>query len=112
MIQDICNDVGAHSRRSDDLFGSDIMEDIWKGILSAEVVIADLTSRNANVFYELGITHTVRKKFVLLTQDINDIPFDLNRYRIVEYSDDADGYKLLESSLAGMLKARLNRIGE
>ncbi|MFC2146297.1 hypothetical protein ACFLRT_02945 [Acidobacteriota bacterium] len=108
MIQDVCKDVGAHSQRADDLFGSDIMEDIWKGILSAEVVIADLTDRNANVFYELGITHTIGKKFVLLTQDIHDIPFDLNRFRIVEYSDNADGYEQLKSFLAGMLRERLS----
>jgi len=108
IIQDICCEVGAHSRRADDLFGSDIMEDIWKGILSAEVIIADLTNRNVNVFYELGISHTVGKKFILLTQKLSDIPFDLNRYRIIEYSDNADGYKILESSLSAMLKARVS----
>lgn len=108
MIHDVCKDVGAHSQRADDLFGSDIMEDIWKGILSAEVVIADLTERNANVFYELGITHTIGKKFVLLTQNINDIPFDLMGIRVVEYSDNLDGYENLKSSLAGMLRARLS----
>jgi hypothetical protein len=84
------------------------MEDIWKGILSAEVIIADLTNRNVNVFYELGISHTVGKKFILLTQKLSDIPFDLNRYRIIEYSDNADGYKILESSLSAMLKARVS----
>ena len=75
------------------------MEDVWKGINEANIVIADITNRNPNVFYELGIAHTLGKKVILLTQHIEDIPFDLKRYRIIEYEDNIDGYDKLEIGL-------------
>jgi len=85
------------------------MEDIWSMILSAEVVVADITGRNANVFYELGIAHTLGKPVILITQTTEDIPFDLNRYRHVIYEDNADGYDKLQRGVAGALADVLRR---
>lgn len=104
LVQDICKKQGFNARRADDLFGPDIMEDIWKGISKARIVIADLTNKNANVFYELGIAHTLGKKFILITQNIKDLPFDLSRYRCVEYADNLDGYKKLKIGLNKILQ--------
>jgi len=104
LIQDICKKVGFHAKRADDLVGHDIVEDIWKGILQAYIIIADLTGRNANVFYELGIAHTLGKRFIPITQNIKELPFDLNRYRCIAYEDNSDGYKMLESGLTKRLK--------
>ena len=75
------------------------MEDIWSGINVAKLVIADITGRNPNVLYELGITHTVGKPFVLLTQSAKDIPFDLNQFRHIIYEDNMEGYETLRSNL-------------
>lgn len=47
---------------------------------SADVVIADLTGQNANVFYELGVRHVLRGRTILLAQDRKYIPFDLTSY--------------------------------
>jgi hypothetical protein len=62
---------------------------IIKGILNkldvADIVIADLTDMNPNVFYELGVRHTLRKRTILITQNIQDIPSDLQSYWVVEY---------------------------
>ena len=82
------------------------MEDVWKGIFQAKVVIADLTSRNPNVYYELGIAHTLGKRFILLAQNIDDIPFDLRHYRCILYTDDVDGFEQLTQNLARMLQHR------
>lgn len=90
--------------RADDLYGRDVMEDIWSMILSAEVVVADITGRNANVFYELGLAHAVGKEVLLITQDVNDIPFDLNRYRHIIYEDNVDGCDHLSKQLGKTLK--------
>ena len=103
MIRDECAKLGLKAVRADDLYGQDIVEDIWMSILQARIVIADITSRNPNVFYELGIAHTIGKRFVLLTQDVLDIPFDLNRYRHIIYADNADGYEKLVSGLRKVL---------
>jgi hypothetical protein len=104
LVQDICRKQGLRAKRADDLYGHDIMEDIWKGISQARVIIADLTDRNANVFYELGIAHTLGKRFILITQNIKDLPFDLSRYRCIEYADNSDGYKKLETGLTKILQ--------
>lgn len=59
QIQDTTKRAGLRAKRADDLFGLDIMEDIWEGICRARIVVADLTNRNPNVYYELGLAHTL-----------------------------------------------------
>jgi hypothetical protein len=77
---------GLQCVRVDDLFGSrQIVSDIWDQIASTRFVIADLSGRNANVFYELGICHGIGKQAILLTESISDVPFDLRDRRCVEY---------------------------
>jgi CheY-like chemotaxis protein len=62
-----------------------IIEDILDNLNRADLVIADLTDRNANVFYELGVRHALRRGTILITQKIGDVPFDLLPYAIQEY---------------------------
>lgn len=45
-----------------------IIRSIIEGLEKADVVIADLTNRNANVFYELGLAHAMNKKVIIITQ--------------------------------------------
>ncbi len=63
-----------------------ILQDIIEGIYQANVIIADLTGLNANVFYELGLAHAMNKKVIIITQDIGELPFDIKSYRSNEYS--------------------------
>lgn len=66
-------------------------ENIIKGILEslnkANVVIADLTDNNPNVFYELGVRHTLANRTILIAQGEEHIPFDLRPYPVVFYSE-------------------------
>lgn len=66
-------------------------ENIIKGILealnSANVVIADLTDNNPNVFYELGVRHTLANRTILIAQGEKHIPFDLGQYPVAFYSE-------------------------
>jgi len=81
--------VGLTIKRGDNFFNNfSIMDDIWSATHHAKAVIADCTGQNANVFYEIGIAHTLGKQFILLTQDEKDIPFDLRQYRYYVYSPD------------------------
>ena len=64
---------------------SSIMSDIWNSIYFSKFIIADCTGANANVFYEIGISHCVGKKVILLTQNIKDIPFDTSYLRYIKY---------------------------
>ena len=63
-----------------------ILQDIVEGIYQADVIIADLTGLNANVFYELGLAHAMNKKVIIITRDIGELPFDIKSYRAHEYS--------------------------
>ena len=107
-----CPVDGVHRRviakRADDLFGEELMEDVWRGIYQSRIIIADLTGRNPNVYYELGLAHTLGKRVILLTQDVNDIPADLKRYRFVTYQDNVDGFDQLDKGLDLSIKERIN----
>jgi hypothetical protein len=65
-------------------------ENLIKGILrslsDSEVVIADLTDSNPNVFYELGVRHTLMRPTILIAQGKEHIPSDLIQYPTVFYS--------------------------
>lgn len=63
-----------------------ILKDIIRGISRANLVVADVTSLNPNVMYELGIAHALSKPTIMLTQNMDEIPFDLRSYRIIVYS--------------------------
>ncbi|MGD8453847.1 MAG: hypothetical protein PVJ57_18690 [Phycisphaerae bacterium] len=92
--------------RADDLFRpSVIVADMWKMIQDAKVLLAELTTKNANVFYELGLAHAIGKPVVLVSEKMEDVPFDLQQLRVLLYdkNDPAWGVKLREdisSSLA------------
>jgi hypothetical protein len=90
---------GLHAQRADEMFGRNVLQDIWRGIASARLVVADISVPNENVFYELGIAHTVGKPTILITQRIDRIPFDLRTERMIVYSDDHPGYQKLAAEL-------------
>jgi len=80
-----------------------IMKDVVSGLQRADLVIADLTGRNANVFYELGLAHALARPTVLLAQSTEDIPFDLGAYRTVIYSIDFTERTQLTDTLSAQL---------
>ncbi len=87
--------------RADDFFTANkIMDDIEVAIDSAVFVIADLSGRNPNVFYEVGMSHAKRKRVILLTQKLEDVPFDLRPWRHIVYQNDEDGRRKLVKVLA------------
>lgn len=90
--------------RADEIYGTQpIIEDIWESINSAELIIADVTGRNPNVMYEIGMAHTVGKPVLILTQAIDDVPFDLKHHRCVVYSHTPRGCANLVEKLDGTL---------
>lgn len=62
-----------------------IIRDILVNLNTADVVIADLTDQNPNVFYELGVRHALRDATILISQNINHVPFDLRHYMTLIY---------------------------
>jgi hypothetical protein len=74
------------SHSGDNLNQQSIVRDIIQSLSESDIIIANLTGLNANVFYELGIAHTLNKKVIIITEDISSLPFDLKAYRVQEYS--------------------------
>jgi hypothetical protein len=103
--------VGLQCKRVDDMLGpAAIMVDIWKGINSARVVLAELTGQNPNVFYELGLCHAIGKDAILMAQDIKDVPFDVRHRRTIIYTPTPRGCKQLEEVLGKTLEALLGKV--
>jgi hypothetical protein len=110
IIQPAVWHSGFSCYKADDFFSpKPIMEDIWTQICKSKVIIADVTGKNPNVFYEIGIAHTVGKPVILITHDKNDVPFDLAHLRYIIYSDNIDGWNKLSSDIKSALKNYINR---
>ncbi len=74
---------------------------------SPDLVIADLSGQNPNVFYEVGIAHTLGKPVLLLSQSIEDVPFDLRHRRVLPYEYTPIGCKRLVARLREHVLAML-----
>lgn len=86
-------------RADGNIFGpGKIIDQIWRGIGSATVLIAELTTRNPNVFYELGLAHALHKPVILVSSTDEDVPFDLRHLRYIKYDkeDPFWGQKLID----------------
>jgi hypothetical protein len=80
---------------------------VWGAICGAGAIIADCTGRNPNVFYEIGIAHTIGKQVILLSQDVEDVPADLRYYRYLLYTPTESGQEELQEKLSQTVKATL-----
>lgn len=91
VLKEVITEAGYVCVRADEIFkpGS-ILNVIIEMIERADLIIADLTDRNPNVFYELGYAHAIGKNTILLTQKTSDVPFDIRHRRYIRYdvSDD------------------------
>jgi hypothetical protein len=97
-------------RRADQVFEPRaIMETVWKCLVTCDVVISDLSTKNANVFYETGIAHTLGKPTILLSRSIEDVPFDLRHLNVIVYEPSYRGCLKLRESLGDALRAVLPR---
>jgi hypothetical protein len=92
--------AGIKCFRGDDFYGtSSVMKDIWDGINDCSFLIAELSSKNPNVMYELGIAHALGKRVVLICQQESDVPFDFRHLRYYKYEYTPRGCKKLEKQL-------------
>lgn len=87
LIRDAVGEAGFDVVRADDIRNQrNILADVVQAIGEADLIIADLSTANPNVYYELGLAHAFGKRVILLAQDIEEVPFDLRSYRVVTYT--------------------------
>lgn len=99
-IKALCDRIGYTCLRADLIDGANIvMNDIWSLINNSSIIICDCTGKNPNVFYELGIAHTIGKNVICITQNSEDIPFDIKHIRYIKYDFTPRGMKQFEQKL-------------
>lgn len=105
VFRPACHAQGLECWRVDELAtpGS-ITTDIVHGIMDADLIIADLTAQNPNVFYELGIAHAFSKHVITVCQSTEDVPFDVRSYRVLAYSQSLSGAARLRGELERAIK--------
>lgn len=100
------------SRAGEPLHSQNILKDITRGIKNSDLIVADLTDSNPNVLYELGLAHALNKPVILLTQNIEALPFDINSYRTIPYTRDfmkmGEARKSLKDLSIGLLSGEEN----
>ena len=89
-IVPVCKDLEMTCIRiDDDRLVSNIMSAVVKEIYDADIVIADITGSNPNVFYELGISHTLPypNKTIMIAKQGTKFPFDIYHHKIILYNN-------------------------
>ncbi len=110
-IHKIVHDMELRCERADDFFSDrQIMEEVWSAIFHAKVCVVDCTGRNPNVFYELGIAHTLGKPCIIIAQSEDDIPFDLRQWRRIIYQYTPPGMQDFENKLSRTLETVLSEV--
>ncbi len=108
--------AGLESHRADDLFRpSTIVNDIWAYTKRAKLLLAVLSGKNPNVFYELGLAHALAKPAILVAESMDEIPFDLRALRIIVYDKNAPDWgrvlhDKISSSISEVLKSPVEAV--
>jgi cobalamin biosynthesis Co2+ chelatase CbiK len=103
VIERISKKLGLATLRGDDVFANSssiILQDIIRNIKESDIIIAEITPVNANVFYELGYAHAMNKPTILLAnRTVEKLPFDVSGYRVIFYDDTIRGRRDIEENL-------------
>lgn len=107
-IKETASQIGMLAERVDEqIFREGILERIYRQIEIADIVLADMTGQNPNVFYEVGYAHAKGKLCILITKSASDIPFDLKHHRHIIYGSSINN---LRENLRGELEWARNEI--
>ena len=102
-LEPVVSEMGLKCKKADDLSTSkSILEDIWSNIAKSRLIIADLSTRNPNVFYEIGIAHAIGKNVVLITDEDDEddeVPFDVSHIRFFKYKFTPPGMEEFKDKL-------------
>lgn len=103
----ICKEFDLNVWRADEIFTPNpILDDIIAAIEESTVIIADISGKNPNVFYELGMSHMLKRtQTILIThEEHNGTPFDIAHFRIIKYENTISGKAIYENQLRRTLQ--------
>jgi hypothetical protein len=113
VIRPACEELGLTVERADDWYRPGvIMQEIIQAITRADLVIAEITPKNPNVYYELGYAHAAGVPTILLftPTETESLPFDVSGQRAIFYEDSIGGKAAVDRDLRRHIKSVLNRI--
>ena len=99
--------AGYDVHRADEIYRPNvIIRDIQQLVVEADLILCELTGRNPNVLYELGLAHALGKPAILVSSNKKDVPFDLRHIRYIEYDTTAVGWeKKLKNDISRFAKS-------
>lgn len=104
LIRPTVESEGFRCLKANDIFSTTpVIEDIWANINKASLIIAEITSTNSNVLYELGICHTLGKEVMIITQRPEDVPFNFRHLRFYPYKNDIPGSDELKRNIKSVI---------
>ncbi len=102
----ICDNITIECYRADNVYKpGEIIAHIIDSLVSSEIVIADLSNQNPNVFYELGVRHSNSNNTIIISNNLDDIPFDLRSLRTIPYEYKPDKMLKLKDELIKTIKS-------
>lgn len=108
-IKAAAQEAGAYAERVDEqIYAESMSARIYNQIAKADVIVADMSLRNPNVFYEVGYAHALGKLTILLTRSSEDIPFDLKDHYHIVYGT---SIVTLREQLVPRLRWALDHVG-
>jgi len=109
VYRSLCADFRYDCLRADSIRNSRaIFADIVDGILGADLILADLSGANPNVFYELGLAHAAGRNVFMTAERATfsrQLPFDIRTYRVVMYENSDAGLIKLKTELRSYFSA-------
>jgi hypothetical protein len=107
-IKKVAASLDIECTRADEIYmAGSVVRMIVDSIKAADIIVADLTGRNPNVFYETALAHSVKepRQVILIAQTDNDVPFDLRPLRYLRYSvASPDTRQVFETTLARFME--------
>lgn len=94
LIKPLVDGLNYMVKRADEIYSIHaIIDDIVLEIRTADFLIADVTGKNPNVNYELGYADALNKNVIIISQSLDDVPFDYKHRRIIIYNTDNAGWQ-------------------
>ena len=104
-IKQTFTDLGYECYRADEVYEArKIIDMITEGIIRSKIIVADLTSKNPNVFYELGYAHSLGKSTILMSQNDSDVPFDLRQRQYFNYKVGSNQNLIIKNNIKKYIK--------
>ena len=110
VIRNAAEDLKLRVWRADEIAAAGLITDQILDVISkARLIVADVSGKNPNVLYEIGVAHSLGKDVILIAEKGETLPFDIAQQRVVFYRQSVAGAAELKNRLKEALRAVLEK---